>query len=130
MESAAAPDSPAMPDIAGSSESATVTAPTEPAGRRLYSIQVGSFLDSASANQLVERLRSEGWPVWSAVVQVGGRSFHRVRVGALRTVDEARLLGTLVTRRYGWPIWLAPVTPGDAPPANAIEATRRALNQG
>jgi cell division septation protein DedD len=99
-------------------------------GPPLYTIQVAAFLDSDSAEEWTGRLREHGWPVWSSVAEVGGELFHRVRVGALPTVDEARRLGSALARRYEWPVWLAPVAPADPVPPNAVEATRSALDQG
>lgn len=94
---------------------------------RLYTVQIAAFTDPASAEELEEQLRSEGMPVWTSVTEQGGRTFYRLRVGVVPTVSDARRLGSILTERYDWPVWVAPLTPADRLPANAIESTRRVL---
>lgn len=98
------------------------------AGRgRLYTVQVAAFENARSATEWVGRLRSQGLPVWSSLAEVRGRTFHRVRVGAVPTVAEARTLGAMITNRYEWPVWIAPLTPADRMPDSAVEDTRRII---
>lgn len=95
-----------------------------PPDRRLYTVQVAAFTERSSAAEWEERLRQQGLPVWSSVHEVGGRTFHRLRVGAAPTVSEARTLGRMLTERYEWPVWIAPVAPADRVPEGAEQATR------
>lgn len=98
------------------------------AGRgRLYTVQVAAFENARSATEWVERLRSQGLPVWNSLAEVRGQTFHRVRVGAVPTVAEARGLGAMITNRYEWPVWIAPLTPADRIPDSAVEDTRRLI---
>lgn len=102
-----------------------------PAGdERLYTVQVAAFTDPSTAEDLEERLRDDGMPVWTSVAEQGGRTFYRLRVGVVPTVSDARRLGSIVTERYHWPVWVTPLTPADRLPANAIEGTRRVLGNG
>lgn len=94
---------------------------------RLYTVQVGAFLEQETAQVWQERLASQGLPVWISIAELGGQTFYRLRVGAVPTVAEARRLGTRLTGRYDWPVWVAPLTPADRMPQGAVEETRRIL---
>lgn len=99
-------------------------------GQRLYTVQVAAFLQSSSASEWAARLESQGLPVWVSMAEIGGRTFHRLRVGAVPTMAEARRLGAMIMDRYEWPVWVAPLTPADRPPAEAVQDTRRLLESG
>lgn len=101
-----------------------------PSGQRLYTIQVAAFTESSSASEWEGRLRSQGLPVWTSVAELGGQTFYRVRVGTVETFSEARRLGSMISARYQWPVWVAPVTPSDRPPSDAIQRTRTVLESG
>ncbi len=92
--------------------------------QRLYTVQVAAFLSPDSARKWSGRLASQGLPVWTTVHEVRGRMFHRVRVGAVPRVSEARRLGEILRQRYEWPTWVAPVTPTEPIPDGAVQATR------
>jgi cell division septation protein DedD len=96
----------------------------------LYTVQVAAFTNRESAELWRDRLGDQGLPVWTAVSEVGGRTFYRVRVGAVPTVSEARRLGSMLTARYDWPVWIAPLSPADQVPAGAVDRTRRAIASG
>jgi len=98
-------------------------------GQRLYTIQVAAFTEAATAREWADRLRRQGLPVWTSMAEPGGRTFYRVRAGAVPTVSEARRLGTMISKRYNWPVWVAPLTAADRPPEDAVEATRRLLDE-
>ena len=96
----------------------------EPLSGRFFTVQVGAFLNPDSANGLRDRLAERGLPVWTTDQQVGGRLFHRVRVGAASTGSEARRLSEILAESYGVPIWLALVISLESVPAGAVEATQ------
>lgn len=96
-------------------------------GQRLYTVQVAAFMSADSAQKWAGRLSSLDLPVWMSMAELGGTTYYRVRVGAVPTVQEARRLGALMTERFEWPVWVAPVTPSDRMPADAVTATRRVL---
>lgn len=98
--------------------------PATPVRGRLYTVQVAAFLSPDSARKWSGRLASQGLPVWTTIHEVQGRMFHRVRVGAVPTVGEARQLGEILKQRYEWPTWVAPVTPAEPVPDGAVEATQ------
>lgn len=112
-ESESRPEAPPEPEPAP---------PAVPEGR-LYTVQVGSFISPDSARVWAERLERRGLPVWTEQAVVGGRRFHRVRVGATPSLAEARRLGDQIRRDYRWPVWIAPVEDNGAVPANAISRT-------
>ena len=65
---------------------------------RLYTVQVASFVNAASAQALQTRLRGQGVPVWTTPARVQGREYTRVRIGvATTTVSYTHL--TLPTKR-------------------------------
>ena len=129
----ARPARPAAEGAGGAESAEAETRAASGAGRsadRLYTVQVAAFENPRSATEWVERLRDRGFPVWSAVAEVRGHTFHRVRIGAVPTVSEARTLGAYIMNRYDWPVWVAPITPAERVPADAVERTRRALGGG
>jgi hypothetical protein len=97
---------------------------------RLYTVQVAAFTDMSTAESWAERLREEGMPTWVSVAESGGQTFYRLRIGVVPTVAAARRLGSMLTARYDWPVWIAPLTPADRMPPNAVEDTRRLLGTG
>jgi cell division septation protein DedD len=99
----------------------------EPLSGPLYTIQMGAFLNADSAAVLRDRLADQGLPAWTVDEDVGGRPFHRVRIGATSTGSEARRLGEILTERYGWSVWIAPVTSFESVPVGAIEATQTVI---
>jgi cell division septation protein DedD len=111
---ATAPDGPAAPRVAPD--------------RGLYTVQIAAFTDRELATLWTGRLLGQGLPVWNSVVEHGGRTFYRVRVGAAPALSEARRLGQLLTERYDWPVWVAPVSPAEPVPANAVADTRRVID--
>ncbi|MFW5947010.1 MAG: SPOR domain-containing protein [Gemmatimonadota bacterium] len=126
---AAAPDSPAAatdsPAGAAGAAGAATTAAGEPS---LYTVQVAAFADAETAREWAERLGARDLPVWTSTAEVRGRTFHRLRVGALPALTDARRLGRLVTERYAWPVWVAPLTATDDLPVT-VEDTRELLER-
>jgi DedD protein len=96
----------------------------------LYTVQVAAFLDAATAREWAGRLRSQDMPVWTSEARVQGRTFHRLRVGALPSVSDTRRLGAVLTERYHWPVWIAPLSSTDRLPGDAVQASRRILQGG
>lgn len=100
--------------------------PARPAGA-LFTVQIAAFVNADSARTWTGRLTSQGLPVWTTTIQLHGRTFHRVRIGAVPTVEEARKLGDMLRTRYSWSFWIAPVREADAVPDGAVRATQRIL---
>lgn len=131
------PEQPAQPSAAepAAREPAPDTAPEpEPGTRvgdqRLYTVQVAAFLNAVTAREWVERLRDQQIPVWTSTAEVEGRTFHRLRLGALPELPATYRLADRIRARYDWPVWVAPLTPSDRLPAGAVEQTRQALRAG
>ena len=102
-------------------------APAAPTGQRLYTVQVAAFTSPDSARKWTGRLNSLELPVWTSMAELGGTTYYRVRVGAVSSVSDARRLGTLLSERFTWPVWVAPITPADRMPDDAVSSTRRVL---
>lgn len=99
-------------------------------GRRLYTVQVAAFTNASAANMWAQRLTRQGFPAWTSMAELGGRTFYRVRVGAVPTVSGARKLGDILTRKYEWPFWVAPISGGEQLPADAVQNTQRLIAGG
>lgn len=99
-------------------------------GQRLYTVQVAAFASPDSARKWTGRLNSLNLPVWTSMQELGGQTYYRVRVGAVPTVAEARRLGGILSSRFEWPVWVAPVTPADQLPQDAVNRTRSVLEGG
>lgn len=69
------------------------TLPTiEPGGR--YTVQIGSFQEESKAKQIVDSLKSKGYPVFIKQVDIPGEGTrYRARVGTFKTREDAGLYG-------------------------------------
>lgn len=104
--------------------------PEQPAATSLYTVQVAAFTRASTAREWADRLRADDLPIWTSMADVEGRTFHRVRVGALPSLADARRLGRMISERYGWPVWVAPLSSADRLPVNAVQNTRELLRGG
>lgn len=109
--------------------------PAEPAStpvrsEDMYTVQVAAFINAAAAREWAGRLRSQDMPAWTSEARVQGRTFHRLRVGALPSLSDTRRLGAVLTDRYDWPVWIAPLSSTDRPPGDAVQTSRRILQGG
>lgn len=80
-------------------EEAPVTSPSDPLVR--WVVQLGSFGDPANAEQLVFRLRDEGYSAFSVAVSGASGTAHKVRVGPVTSRDEAVRLETRIESSMG-----------------------------
>lgn len=83
---------PAPPD-ATSIKSAPKPEVVKPVAAAGWMVQVGSFSAQSTAQQIVAKLKGQGFPAFVGAVQVNGKTLYRVRVGALpdRASAEAAL---------------------------------------
>ncbi|MGH7791218.1 MAG: SPOR domain-containing protein [Thermodesulfobacteriota bacterium] len=57
-----------------------------------YTVQIGSFQEEAKAKQVLESLRSRGYPVFIKQIDVPGQgTWYRARVGTFKTREDAGL---------------------------------------
>ncbi len=72
-----------------------------------YSVEIQAAMDGQAALQLVQKLRSMGYPAYSVEKQIGGQTWYKVRVGHFASRAEAeaaeerlhqQLNGALTTR--------------------------------
>lgn len=114
------------------SRSATRSAPverTETATGAIYTVQVGAFIEEATARRWEERLRNRSLPVWATSAEIRGQRVTRVRVGALPSQEEADALARML-QEEGWPVWVDRVAEGERIPAGAVAATRSFIRSG
>ncbi len=95
----------------------------------LYTVQLFSFVEAATASRWVSLLRERGVPVWQLESVIQGERVSRVRVGALPSEVEARALASALERDYGWAVWVDRVASDEAVPANAVDRTRSFLDR-
>ena len=117
------------PDTAAEPESGPEPG-TRVGDQRLYTVQVAAFVNAVTAREWTERLQDQRIPVWTSTARVDGRMFHRLRLGALPELSEARRLADMIRARHHWPVWVAPLDPSDRLPLNAVQRTREALRSG
>lgn len=115
----------------GDAQAAAAPAPTRaPMARNeafdgpLFTVQVGAFVEEATAVRWAQRLRARSLPVWVTPAVVRGQRVSRVRIGALPSASEADGLARMLKARYGWPVWVDRVADNSAIPADAVDATR------
>jgi cell division septation protein DedD len=68
---------------------------------------VGAFAEQRTARDLAGRLAGTGFPVWLSARDAHGESLVRVRVGPVRSWEEAGLLGRRLTDAFGVETWVA-----------------------
>ena len=89
----------APPTSRANSVAAGSGSPTRASGRT-WSVQVGAFGSSGSAQKLATELEGAGFPAYVASTKQGGKTLHRVRVGPVDDRAEAdRLAARLKSRR-------------------------------
>lgn len=98
-------------------------------GDRLYTVQVGAYRDRRAAEQLVARIGQDKLPVWVSQATVNGRTYYRVRAGALPNWNQAVQLAERLGRDHKLQTWVAPISPSESLPPDAVSATRAALGE-
>jgi cell division protein FtsN len=83
---AANPNAPAA--VTENIQAAPATALPAPAAGSGYLLQVGAFPNAADAEALKAKLALQGFVANVQTVQVGGQTFHRVRLGPYRSATE------------------------------------------
>lgn len=122
--------SPVESDAANaSSASASSAAAAADDAPSLYTVQIASYEAerAGQAWQLAEQMYRERLPAWVSRAEVEGRTYHRVRVGALPSRAEAGRLARELRATAGAGVWVTPVEQHQAVPSNAVVATRAFL---
>ena len=78
-------------------KAAQVTTPSDPLVR--WVVQLGSFSSTANADNLVERVRAEGFSAFKESINSSGSTIYRVRVGPFLERDEAIRVDGLIAER-------------------------------
>jgi hypothetical protein len=99
------------------------------AGPTLYTVQLFTFVEAATADRWAALLRERGVPVWQLESVIKGERVSRVRVGALPSEVEARALASALERDYGWAVWVDEVEATERVPADAVARTRIFLDR-
>jgi DedD protein len=79
-------------------------AAVEPGGR--FSVQVGAFGDSATAEKLAARLRAKGYPSYVKSDAESGGTRWRVRVGPVKARERAEELAAKLAKGEKLPTWI------------------------
>jgi cell division septation protein DedD len=107
----------------------TPAPPPDEAERTIYTVQVGDFIEAATADRWSERLREWDIPTWRIDREIQGMAVARLRVGAATDEAVARAVAELIEREFGWAVSVRPVEPGEPVPPDAIERTRSVLDR-
>jgi hypothetical protein len=103
--------------------------PARAAAEPHYTVQLGTFMDGPAADQWVESLGWRGIPVWQTSMTVEDQRISRVRVGAFTTEADAEAMVAFLRTEYNVGVRVDAVGPKDAPPAGAVAATRRFMDE-
>lgn len=98
-------------------------------GQALYTVQIFTFVEAATADRWAARLRERNVPVWLLDSVLQGQRVSRVRVGALESEAEARSLAATLERDYGWTAWVDRIEADEPMQANAVRETRAFLSR-
>jgi cell division septation protein DedD len=99
---ATAPSDDALELPSPSTTSAMARPPTAtgaPKGKG-FNIQIGGVMDSASANEIMGKLRALGYQPYTIEVMISGKKWYRVRVGPFPTEDQARAAQEQLKHQY------------------------------
>ncbi|MGH7871286.1 MAG: type II secretion system secretin GspD [Candidatus Binatia bacterium] len=64
-------------------------APVKTAPSKMWTVQVASSVVQKEAEKLANQLRKEGYDSYVAVAEIGTKTWHRVRIGQLKSLNEA-----------------------------------------
>ncbi len=73
-----------------------------------WSVQVGSFETEATAKQIAVTAKSQGFPAYLASAKVGGKMWHRVRIGPFADRDAAAAAVAKLKHSYAQASLVAP----------------------
>lgn len=96
----------------------------------LFTVQVGSYVEAATAARWAALLRERDIPVWLLQTAINGERVSRVRIGAARSEADARSLAAALEREFGWSVHVDRIAPGERYPEDAVAATRAFLYGG
>jgi DedD protein len=113
-----APARPAATPTAASANAELASAPT------VYTVQVASYLNAATAQAQKARLERAGVPAWTATATVGGQEFTRVRIGAATSAADARAVANKILATYHYPVWVTRVENRAVLPSDVLTVTR------
>lgn len=71
-----------------------------------YVVQIGSYADSALADKIAEKYRRQGFPAFLQEVEVTGKTYYRLRIGAYDTYAKAQEIGRVLTEKYALSYWI------------------------
>ncbi len=86
------------PTLAPTPRPAAPSTPAPPASG--WVLQLASYRDAQAAEAFIQRLRKDGYQAFSESAVIGGRSYHRVRMGLSMSREEAELLQRRLEQRY------------------------------
>jgi len=75
--------------------------PPEPESKGRYTVQVASLEDGRKADQLVDRLVTQGYRAYTQKAAIGGKTYYRVRCGRFETRDQAGALQNVLAEKEG-----------------------------
>ncbi|MDR0647716.1 MAG: SPOR domain-containing protein [Synergistaceae bacterium] len=103
-----APTSPAVPvkKTPAAPKRPTPTAQQAPSGAG-WAVQVGAFSKESGANEVLNEMKKMGYAASISKSDASGATFHRVRVAAGRTREEAQRVASALEKK-GYPVLVVP----------------------
>jgi hypothetical protein len=95
--------------------------------RPVFTVQLGSFVETETAVRWGERLEALGLPVWLIDLEIQGEGVRRIRVGATTAEADARRLAEALEARLGWSTRVDRIGASEAVPPGALDRTRTYL---
>lgn len=92
------PSNPAAIQSASAPAAAGSQTPTPASAMEGWVVQLGSFSNQANAEELVARLRKQGYQVFVEKVAQGGQTIYRVRIGPQRQRADAEAIRDKLAR--------------------------------
>ncbi|MDR1580332.1 MAG: SPOR domain-containing protein [Synergistaceae bacterium] len=84
------------------------TAAAKPSTNAKWGVQVGSFVNEGSASTLVSEIKKQGYSASVSKADLSGKTFHRVRVEAGNSREDADSLAVKL-RDKGYPVSVVPM---------------------
>ena len=104
---------PAASAPAANSRTAQPAAPpranTKATANSKWGVQIGAFVNASSATTLVSEVQKQGYAASVSKIDSSGKTFHRVRVNAGSTREDANRLATELERK-GYPVSVVPMS--------------------
>jgi cell division septation protein DedD len=96
------------PQTAAKTQTTQAAAKTKADANAKWGVQIGAFVNEGSASTLLSEVEKQGYLASISKVDSSGKTFHRVRVGAGNTREDAAHMASELKRK-GYPVSVVPM---------------------